>query len=368
MAYSPKVAKIVSALDYKMIVLDEISYQGGKEPKRNQLFSIRNSGGLVAVFRERRVSNCIMSAVIRSQKEFQDLIKKDLKKQKYLCTAMDGETFGHHRPGLTTSLFKILDCKNPKQIFFSELPKYFKVKDKISPVKSTWASTEADINRNIQFYSWKDPKNKVHQLQWRFLNYVLKMADNKKVSGKVEDKIDRAMASDQFFWASGEPWWSIEMIEKGAWTTLSALKSLPQINKSQIEKGNDYYKDILALAFQYQRSGKIEALAQKYRQVTKIPFKERTLEKKKPEVYYVFLDMMKRKMKEASKKKNFERAILWRDAIWKLETKNDIYDAIHAVDLLRLEVSDTKLTELMDRYKKKYKNIKPGQPEPRKAS
>jgi len=77
--------------------------------------------------------------------------------------------------------------------------------------------------------------------------------------------------------------------------------------------------------------------------------------------------MMKKKMKEAAKNKNFERAILWRDAIWKLETKNDIYDAIHAVDLLRLEVPDPQLTKLMEKYKEKYKKIKPGQPELRKA-
>jgi len=76
---------------------------------------------------------------------------------------------------------------------------------------------------------------------------------------------------------------------------------------------------------------------------------------------------MRRKMWQATKKKNFERAILWRDAIWKLETKNDIYDTIHAVDLLRLEVSDKKLRTLMDRYKEKYKKIKPGQPELRKV-
>jgi aspartokinase-like uncharacterized kinase len=74
---------------------------------------------------------------------------------------------------------------------------------------------------------------------------------------------------------------------------------------------------------------------------------------------------MKKKMLEAAKKKNFERAILWRDAIWKLETKNDIYDAIHAVDLLRLEVPDPQLKKLMDRYKENYEKIKPGQPERR---
>ena len=71
-------------------------------------------------------------------------------------------------------------------------------------------------------------------------------------------------------------------------------------------------------------------------------------------------------MREAARKKNFEKAILWRDAIWKLETKNDIYDAIHAVDLLRTEVPDVKIRKLMDKYKEKYKRMQPGQPETRR--
>ena len=71
-------------------------------------------------------------------------------------------------------------------------------------------------------------------------------------------------------------------------------------------------------------------------------------------------------MWESTKKKNFERAILWRDAIWKLETKNDIYDAIHAVNLLRTEVPDSKIREVIEKYKKKYNQMKPGQPEMRK--
>ena len=366
MAFSQKVGEVVEKLGYKMIILDEIAFNGGKsEPKRDRLFLIKNTNLKVA-FRERRVSNCIMSAVVRTKKEFLEVLGDEIKENVYLLTAMDGETFGHHRPGLEKLLFKILKTKKPKQIFLSELPNYFKVKGEIEPVASTWASSKEEIEKGIQFYSWKNPKNKVHKLQWQFLNYLLKLSKRRKLSKRIEDKIDQALASDQFFWASGEPWWSIEMIEKGAWQMLKALKSLPNITKKEIQKGEKLYRDILATAFWWQRSGKIEEKSKKYREAVRIPFKERTLEAGKPEVYYAFLEMMKKKMKEAAKNKNFERAILWRDAIWKLETKNDIYDAIHAVDLLRLEVPDHQLTKLMEKYKKKYKKIKPGQPELRK--
>ncbi len=367
MAFSQKVGKVVEKLGYKMIILDEIAFNGGKsEPKRDRLFLIKNTNLKVA-FRERRVSNCIMSAVVRTKKEFLEVLGDEIKEKVYLLTAMDGETFGHHRPGLERLLFKILQAKKPKQIFLSELSNYFRAEEEIEPVASTWASSKEEIEKGIQFYSWKNPKNKVHKLQWQFLNYLLRLSKKRTLSKRIGDKIDQALASDQFFWASGEPWWSIEMIEKGAWQMLKALKSLPNITKKEIQKGEKLYRDILATAFWWQRSGKIEEKSKKYREAVRIPFKERTLEAGKPEVYYAFLEMMKKKMKEAAKNKNFEKAILWRDAIWKLETKNDIYDAIHAVDLLRLEVSDPQLTKLMERYKEKYKKIKPGQPELRKA-
>jgi len=368
MAYDLKVGKIVSELNYPLIMLDEISYAGGKTyPQKNKLFSLKGTKDLTIIFRERTISNSIMSSVVRNKKDFFEILGKDLKKNQYLCTAMDGETFGHHRPGLEKFLFKIVSLQKPKQIFLSEIPKYFKIEKGISPVTATWASSQWDIEKGVQFYSWKNPKNKVHNLQWKFFNYVRKLARKKTLSEKIQEKLDKALASDQFFWASGEPWWSIEMIEKGTWLLLSALKSFPKITKKEIEKAEEYYKSILSTAFWWQRSGKIEMMAKKYKENIKIPFKERTLGRGEPEKYFAFIDLMKKEMWKATKKKNFERAILWRDAIWKIETKNDIYDTIHVEDILRKEVPDPVLRKAVEKYKKKYQKIISGQPELRKA-
>jgi len=173
MAYDSKVGKIVSELGYPLIMLDEISYTGGKEyPPKDKLFSLKGVGNLTIIFRERRISNSIMSSVVRNKKDFFEILGQDLTKNQYLCTAMDGETFGHHRPGLEKFLFKIVSLQKPKQIFLSEIKRYFKVEKEISPVAATWASSQWDIEKGFQFYSWKNPKNKVHDLQWKFLNYV----------------------------------------------------------------------------------------------------------------------------------------------------------------------------------------------------
>ena len=57
---------------------------------------------------------------------------------------------------------------------------------------------------------------------------------------------------------------------------------------------------------------------------------------------------------------------MWRDAIWKLESKNDIYDAIHVIDLLRMQMSEPKLEKMIQKYKDKYKKKSSGQPELRR--
>lgn len=369
MAYSEKVAKVVSKLGYKFILLDEISYNGRTDTAPyDKLFSLKNTNNLIPVFRERRMSNLIMSAVIRDQKNFIASLGENLKKNRYLFTGMDGETFGHHRPGLENLLFKIISAKNPQQIFISEIPEYFNVSENIQALESTWASSQQDIEEKIQFYSWKNPKNKVHQYQWQFLNFVLKSAKKYSLPKNAREKLDQALASDQFFWSSGEPWWSVEMIEQGVWTLLNVLSSIPEIEPDDLKKGNYFYRQILTTAFWWQRNGKIGMMAKKYREAVKIPFKERSLEVGGEKVYEIVVSLMEKRMLEAAKKQNYEKAILWRDAIWKLETKNDIYDLIHVVDLLRIELPkefkklDIQLNELFEKYKK----MEPGQPEARR--
>lgn len=372
MAYSPKVGKVISSLGYPLIMVDGISYQGGKTAApKDKLFFLAGTK-TITIFRERSVSNCIMSALVKNKKDFYEILGNEIDKNIYLTTAMDGETFGHHRPGLEKSLFKILSLKKPKQVFLSQLPEYFRAEDKFSPLASTWASTSEDMEKNLQFFSWDNLHNKVHRLQWSFLNYVRSLTKKRKYSDRVLEKFDKSIASDQFFWASGEPWWSVEMIEKGAWGLLESLKLLSK-NKKEIEKGEKYYRDILSIAFWWQRSGKIGLLAKKYKEAVRIPFKERTLMVGGESVYKRVNSLIKRKMLEAAKNKNYERAILWRDAIWKLETKNDIYDLMHVVDLLRMELPDEfkeldpKLNELFIKYKEKYRKVEPGQPESRKV-
>jgi hypothetical protein len=179
--------------------------------------------------------------------------------------------------------------------------------------------------------------------------------------------MDVALASDHFWWASAKPWWSLEMIEYGAWNLLYTLRFIPGVDKKNIEKGRDFYEKIISTAFNWQRAGKIRMMMREQKNILRIPFKDRTVGRGGAEegVYHAFIDMMKGLEEEAVKSHEYEKAILWRDALYKLENKLDIYDTINAIDLLRIEIPHNQVEETVEKYKAKYYEIRGGQPEQR---
>ncbi len=284
---------------------------------------------------------------------------------------MDGETFGHHRPGLQNLPFELFASPKFNLIKISDLPKYYKETVQIQPIKSTWASSAQDIENNTQFLSWADPENIIHQWQWSLFKLALEevraLDKNAPIYPTVRAVMDEAMASDHFWWASANPWWSLEMIEDGAWRLLETLKRIPDINQEKLKEASGLYEKIISTAFGWQRSGRVRKNIQEQKSILRIPFKDRTIGAGGAEegVWWAFIDMMKKLEKKAAKAGDYEKAILWRDAIHKLENKLDIYDAINAIELLRIEVPNEEVEKTILKYKEKYRKIRGGQPEQR---
>ncbi|OGN28145.1 MAG: hypothetical protein A3A33_02210 [Candidatus Yanofskybacteria bacterium RIFCSPLOWO2_01_FULL_49_25] len=371
MAIDPKTAEVIAGLGYQGVILDEISYNGRVEavPYDRAMTIATGKGDLVAVFRDRRLSNVIISAVVRTAEAFHSAFGDEMRKERYLVTAMDGETFGHHRPGLELLLFELMKATDVEHVFVSDLGKMYPPKDSFIPVPSTWASSEYDIEHKRQFHSWNDPDSVLHAKQWELYRLVLdtvRSAQNDSGYSRARLKLDPALASDQFFWASNRPWWSLEMIEVGAWLLTDAINELSAPFDGVKTKAQGLYSDIISLGFKWQREGTIRNESHEMREQVRIPFKERTLEQDKPEVYRAFIDLMRREMLKAAESRDYERAILWRDAIWKIETKNDIYDTMHATDMLRNQLPVGEIETLMDQYKADYKKIRGGQAEQRR--
>lgn len=373
MGWDEKLVPIIENLGFEWVILDEIAC-GGKvgQVNYNKIYKIKNSK-LSVFFRERRLSNLIMSAVVRSRETLLEAMKNDLKSGRYLVTAMDGETFGHHRPGLEKLLFEVFETPEFELVQISDLNKYYKETLEVNPIKSTWASSPQDIEKGIQFLSWLDPENIIHSLQWKFLQLVMEqfyqMKETDNVWKMVREKMDIALSSDAFWWASAKPWWSLEMIEEGAYRLLDAIRSMPNVPEEKLNQASKYYEEIVSIAFNWQRSGKIRQMAEENKSILRISFKDRTIGRGGAErgVFHAFIGMMKSLEKEAFQKGEYEKAILWRDSIYKLQNKQDIYDTINAIDLLRVEIPNEEVEKTVLEYKDKYKDIRGGQPEQRGA-
>lgn len=377
MAYNTQVGKIVSELGYKWILLDEIAFDGGEHAPDGNKKHILKGTKLEVFFRERRLSNLIMSALVRSKESLVEALKDEISSEKVFITGMDGETFGHHRPGLEKALFEFFTVPEINFLTISELSEKLKGSEEAEPVVSTWASSPKDIKEGIQLISWSDPDNQIHTWQWTFLKLALEEYDKlvkldqaEKFGNTKNDlrrKLDIALASDQFFWASAKPWWSLEEIERGAFRFLDLIRNLPEISVEKVAQASDLYEKIVSTAFAWQRSGRIREIGKEKYAVLRIPFKERTWEKGGSErgVYEAFIDMMKNQEKQAAEKGEYEQAVFWRDAILKIENKSDIYDAIHAVDVLRTKLPNEEVEIMLDKYTAKYREIRGGQPEQR---
>lgn len=370
MAYNRDIVPIIESLGFEWIILDEIACAGVPgEVDYTKIYKIKDSK-LKVFFRERRLSNLIMSAVVRSPETLEEAMKDDMKSGRYAITGMDGETFGHHRPGLEKMLFDIFSDKNFDLITISEILDFYKEQIEIEPIVSTWASTKEDIDKGIQFLSWSDPDNMIHGWQKELLDMTLAAVNGMDKTNAMYDivrkRMDSGMSSDPFFWASAKPWWSVEMIEAGAYQLIDIIRAVPGVPKDELDKASSLYEKIISKAFTWQRTGKIREMFQSQKSILRIPFKDRTFGTPgKEHEYQAFLDMMKRLELKASKIGEYEKAILWRDAAYKLENKLDIYDTINVIDLLRVEIPNEEVDKTLEKYREQYLKIRGGQPEQR---
>jgi hypothetical protein len=374
MAFTQELARAIFDLGYKWVILDEVAKKDGFiDGCTDNMYRIRGAQ-LDVLFRVRRVSNLVMSSVAGNLDDLKGAIKQELASGGYLVTGMDGETFGHHRVGYEKLLIQLLKSAETLGIEFlkgSDLVKQYDNKKKtVDILSSTWATSPEDIRNEKQYITWKDRNNDVHTLQHVLIDYVRTVLDTKENEGtdveETRKRMDKALSSDHLFWGSGNPWWSIEMIEQGAGLLLSVLDGIKTITADEIKYAQELYIKIIAKAFEWQKTDTIQGLGSKGGTV-RIPLKDSTVGIGGAEkgVYDAFIDMIKDQEKLAVVNGFYEKAILWRDALFKLKHRLDIYETISAIDLLRLEISNKVVEKTIRKYKDRYLQIRGGQPEQR---
>ncbi len=336
MGYNAKITKVARQLGYRWLIIDELAHPDHRQIDHETIYHDREDPNFFYFFRERDVSFRILSAQVGisvfSGKMVVNLLGKRLLGKNYLVTAMDGETFGHHRPGLEQLLFDLYKIPNFKSVTLSDLPKIFNKRSGLKPNSSSWALMQRDIEENTPFSRWNDKKNEIHKAQWQLtalaISEVGKINPASKYFSKVRRALDRSLHSDQYWWASAMPWWSIEMIEAGAKELRDVILMNPTATRATKAKAQSLYQFIVFRAFDWQRSGKVESLARLADEdVTQritvempyIPINE----------YNRIVSNLSRQMLEASKNKEYERAAQIRDRITELEEKKYLLTKKH---------------------------------------
>ena len=273
-------------VDWPMDVIHEVSLDGEK---------------LAVFFRDDILSNRISFRDIDAE-GFLDhlaLLKGD-RENIYVITAMDAETFGHHiknweklfleevyesletveliepiKRGMKQlrilvdgqkEIFSIQEKEGAEDIevvTISQLLDIFPRGSSIEPKSSSWSTSSADLAAGNPYPLWNDPNNQVHRLLWKHLNiciamvkYATEKADNddsEHYAHMARGLLDRALHSDQFWWASKRPSWDINLIHRGLMeqteALLNAYKAINVSGATEEEKEEWHYREIAAHEF-----------------------------------------------------------------------------------------------------------------------
>ena len=250
MAISGSVAKYIRQLGYKWVIMSGIACP--EEWLYDKIY--RSPNGLQLFFRDDILSNKISFKDI-SAREFvktlkqifqpqSDSTKKDYTEiDRYIITAMDGETFGHHIKNYErTFLKKVLDLINEekliKTVFISELDQYFPFSSKkIIPRESSWSTTYEDIQAGIFYPLWKHPENNIHKYYWKLmksLNNLINLADNLDLT--TDWVIENYYNTARYFYNRGiyscPTWWANP--QNGTWSPNLIYKGIELLMRAAL--------------------------------------------------------------------------------------------------------------------------------------
>ncbi|MBN1375378.1 MAG: hypothetical protein JXA01_04415, partial [Dehalococcoidia bacterium] len=211
----------------------------------------------------------------------------------YVITAMDAETFGHHiqhwdklflsqvyevlapeanKAGVLREQKPLADqhrklfkyekaagTEDIKIVTISELLEIFPRGQKIIPLPSSWSTSADDIKMQNYYPLWKDKNNPVHTMQWEHLDLAIDVAykaidvadgvASLEFAAIARNTLDLALHSCQFWWASKQPMWNINMIYKGLTlqreVMLNAYKAI-SLSGCPPEMKKEYYYRVVA--------------------------------------------------------------------------------------------------------------------------
>ncbi|HMF31967.1 MAG TPA: hypothetical protein VKK79_11155 [Candidatus Lokiarchaeia archaeon] len=205
--------------------------------------------GIRLVFRDDLISTDCAFDKVNTVEAFANRIKyKNTKEDYYVILAMDGETFGHHvKHAIRNFLDPLFGALPHRQdirlVTVSDLVDTFPPGAIQSPKASSWSTMHYDLERNVPFPLWFDPKNPLHMQQHRLIMLAMTLVhlttkyresmdkNQKEMLENARNLLDRGIHSCQQWWASKRPYYSPDMILRGldeiVMAVVNAKRSIP---------------------------------------------------------------------------------------------------------------------------------------------
>lgn len=232
MAYNDSVAKIIKKLGYQWIILDEIS--ANQKLKPTVKYTIKNLG-LPVIFRNRQVSKSF------PPEEIFKLAQTDLTQN--IITATDGELYGHYHQDWQDHLKQLLEKPLVKCLTVSVYLQKLKNKQAITVKKSSWESTDKQLQLKKPYFLWSNKDNKAHRLAWALADYATQAVEKNSTDPNIfwaQHHLDRGLSSCSFWWASEiktSPFsplsWNPDEVDNGLEELIRSLRSLNKLSRDK---------------------------------------------------------------------------------------------------------------------------------------
>jgi alpha-amylase/alpha-mannosidase (GH57 family) len=307
MCYSPDIVKPILDTGHRWIIISGIACPVAWPTNIIYQIASPDDQNLAVFFRDDILSNRISFKGIDAQTFIAQLRGlQGKKKDIYVVTAMDAETFGHHikrwEQLFLAEVYEAIEAENshkPRQsqasgqtsekahqlaetpdlaakhgeilraveiaevseirvVTLSRLLDLFALADPIKPYPSSWSTSKDDLKAGDPYPLWKSKGNDLHKLQWQHLKIAMELTNKAQQVATSEsariyadiarELLDGALHSDQFWWASRRPMWDINMVHRGILqqreVILNAYKAINMSALPEDEKMEFYYRVI----------------------------------------------------------------------------------------------------------------------------
>lgn len=252
MAYSKDVAEVATQAGFKWIILSEYAFPPSVEskPDNSLVYGIK-SLPIKVLFRNHEISTQLAFGKITTKDDFFELVGREVQDNQYLLTAMDGETFGHHRPGLEKLLENLYRDERLETKLISEVIDLFPKGPDVEPLPSSWGLEVEDLKRGILFPRWDYPGNSIQSRQWELTNLAIKSvwatAKTDPKFDTVRAQLDKGLHSDQYWWAGARPNWHFRLVEMGARMLKNTVQGSAGAMEADKLQAGDLYQEIVDL-------------------------------------------------------------------------------------------------------------------------